>query len=347
MHTYPIFDNPIPNTEETTMTPFTLRPGRLEDLEQAVPMFNLSSQKMIGADEFEMQEYIAEWTSPTINLEGDTRVAVTPDGKVLGVIEVWNNTPPHVQNWIWARVHPEYEGQGIGTALMEWAEARAREKLVLAEPDTRVIMRTGTLAVNTTAKELFDAVGYTGIRHSFTMERVMDTPPEPPVIPKGIVIRPIIAPAEYEEIHRVDQEAFRDHWGHVDQPFEETFAQLMHFIQESGKHDPALWFVAMDGDRMAGISLCRLVANADPESGWVDTLAVRKEYRKHGVGLALLLHSFREFSQRGQRKAQLGVDSGNLTGALRLYQRAGMHVLRQFDLYEKELRSGRDLVTRE
>lgn len=327
------------------MATFTLRPGRLEDLEQAVPMFNRSSQKMIGADEFNMQEYVAEWTLPTINLEEDTRVAITPDGKVLGVIEVWNNTPPHVQNWIWARVHPDYEGQGIGSALIEWAEQRAREKLPLAEPDTRVVMRTGEFAVNIAAKELFESVGYTGIRYSFTMERVMDTPPEAPVIPDGIVIRPMIAPDEYEKIHRLSQEAFRDHWGHVERPFEDTFAQMMHFIQEGGKHDPSLWFVAMDGDQIVGISLCRLVASADPDSGWVDTLAVRKEYRKQGVGLALLLHSFGEIYRRGQRKAQLGVDAGNLTGALRLYEGAGMHVLRQFDMYEKELRDGRDLST--
>jgi mycothiol synthase len=327
------------------MTTYTLRPGQIADLEEAVPMFNLSSQKMIGADEFDMQEYIAEWTSPSINLEGDTRVAVAPDGKILGVIEVWNNTAPHVLNWVWARVHPDYEGQGIGTAMMEWAEQRAREKLTLAEPDTRVMMRTGQFAVNIAAKELFENLGFNGVRYSFTMERVMDAPPEPPMIPEGIVIRPMIAPDEYEAIHLLDQEAFRDHWGHVERPFEDTFAQMMHFLNERGDHDPALWFVAMDGERLAGISMCRLHASGNPESGWVDTLAVRKEYRKHGVGLALLLHSFNEFYQRGQRKAQLGVDAGNLTGALRLYQRAGMNVIRQFDLYEKELRGGRDLST--
>lgn len=329
------------------MTTFILRPGMIADLEQAVPMFNLSSRKMIGADEFDLQEYIAEWTAPEINLEGDTRVAVTPDGTILGVIEVWNNTSPYVLNWIWGRVHPDYEGQGVGTAMMEWAEQRAREKLPLAALDTSVIMRTGQISVNTAAKDLFEAQGFNGVRYSFTMERVMDGPPELPVIPAGITIRPMIAPNEYEAIHRLDVEAFRDHWGYVERSFEDTFAQMMHFVQERGDHDPSLWYVAMDGERMAGISMCRLHASGDPDSGWVDTLAVRKPYRKQGVGLALLLHSFNEFYKRGQRKAQLGVDASNLTGALRLYQRAGMKVIRQFDLYEKELRDGRDLSTRE
>jgi hypothetical protein len=37
------------------------------------------------------------------------------------------------------------------------------------------------------------------------------------------------------------------------------------------------------------------------------------------------------------------VDAENLTGALRLYEKAGMHVHRQFDLYEKELRPGKEI----
>jgi mycothiol synthase len=39
------------------------------------------------------------------------------------------------------------------------------------------------------------------------------------------------------------------------------------------------------------------------------------------------------------------VDASSLTGATRLYEKAGMRVLRQFDNYEKELRPGRDVST--
>jgi hypothetical protein len=41
------------------------------------------------------------------------------------------------------------------------------------------------------------------------------------------------------------------------------------------------------------------------------------------------------------------VDASSLTGAVRLYERAGMHVARQYDRYEKELRSGKELMTTE
>jgi ribosomal protein S18 acetylase RimI-like enzyme len=70
---------------------------------------------------------------------------------------------------------------------------------------------------------------------------------------------------------------------------------------------------------------------------------VRRHWRKRGIGLALLLHAFGELYRRGQRKAGLGVDAENLTGALRLYESAGMHVHQASDLFEKEIRPGKEI----
>ena len=71
----------------------------------------------------------------------------------------------------------------------------------------------------------------------------------------------------------------------------------------------------------------------------------RKTLRRKGLGMALLFHSFREFYRRGIYKVGLGVDSQNLTGATRLYKRAGMYAVLQHDTYEKELRPGEELST--
>ncbi|MCJ7700395.1 MAG: GNAT family N-acetyltransferase [Anaerolineales bacterium] len=42
-------------------------------------------------------------------------------------------------------------------------------------------------------------------------------------------------------------------------------------------------------------------------------------------------------------KSGLGVDTQNLSGATRLYTKAGMHVTHEFAIYEKELRAGEEL----
>jgi hypothetical protein len=41
------------------------------------------------------------------------------------------------------------------------------------------------------------------------------------------------------------------------------------------------------------------------------------------------------------------VDASSLTGAVQLYERAGMSVARRYDRYEKELRPGKELMTTE
>ncbi len=41
----------------------------------------------------------------------------------------------------------------------------------------------------------------------------------------------------------------------------------------------------------------------------------------------------------------LGVDAASLTNATQLYENAGMHVSRQYNTYEMELRPGKDLTT--
>jgi ribosomal protein S18 acetylase RimI-like enzyme len=79
--------------------------------------------------------------------------------------------------------------------------------------------------------------------------------------------------------------------------------------------------------------------------GWVDVLGVRRKWRQRGLGLALLLHSFAALRRMGAERVGLGVDSGSLTGATRLYTRAGMKLDREVALYELELRPGRELGT--
>ena len=52
---------------------------------------------------------------------------------------------------------------------------------------------------------------------------------------------------------------------------------------------------------------------------------------------------FMEFWKRGIPKAGLSVGGSSLTGATRLYERAGMTVHSTYEACEKELRPGREL----
>ncbi|HET9939129.1 MAG TPA: GNAT family N-acetyltransferase, partial [Gaiella sp.] len=63
-------------------------------------------------------------------------------------------------------------------------------------------------------------------------------------------------------------------------------------------------------------------------------LGVLAEHRGNGLGTALLVTAFAAFRGRGLSRAGLGVDAENTTGAVRLYERAGMTVDERQDIWE-------------
>jgi mycothiol synthase len=321
---------------------FSARGATMDDLEPAIALFNRWSRSVIGQDEFTDLEVLRnDLQSPGFDLAQDMRLVFAPNGDLAGYVEAWTVVKPPVHPWIWGRVDPEYEGKGIGTWLMQWAEARVLRVLPEVQDDLRFAPHVGTYREAERAKRFFEKLGYRYIRSSYQMRIELDVPVPTPQFPAGITLRTYNPQIDAEATYRAQRDSFRDHFGYVEQPFEKGLERFRHFWDQE-KFDTNLMFLAMDGDEIAGINLCTPTSFEDPEMGWVGTLGVRREWRKRGIGLALLRHSFHEFYRRGKRKVGLGVDAQNLTGALRLYEGAGMHVHQTFDHYEKEMRSGKE-----
>lgn len=332
-------------TETTLPEVFTFRPVTLNDVAAAVDLFNACAIAEIGAPESTIDDIQTEWQLSDFDLDRSTRAAVTPDGQLVGYVEVWDVAAIPVNPWLWGRVHPDFAGQGIGTALMTWAEERARQVIARVPADARVAIRSGTLSSQAAAKRLFEDLGMKLIRHSWHMAIELSEALPAPRWPPNITLRTYQDAPDLRAVFRATDEAFRDHWGHIEQPEEKALERWRYFIESDKEFDPTLWFLAMDGDEVAAVALCRAQTREDPEMGFVNTLGVRRPWRRQGLGLALLHHAFGEFYRRGQKRVGLGVDASNLTGATRLYEKAGMHIARQFDLYEKELRPGKELST--
>ena len=323
---------------------FTVRGAKLEDVEPALELFNSWSRLVINEDEITDAAAIRrEWVSPGFDPANDIWLVFDPNGLMVGYIEVWTTSKPPVHPWIWGRVHPDYSNLGIGTYLLLQAEERACKAMEELPADVRFAPRIGSYRQADASKQLFVDMGYKLIRSSYRMRIDLDAPPPAPVWPKGITLRTYNPETDAEAVYHADNESFRDHFGYIEPPFEEGFARFKHFMTDYEGFDPTLWFLAMDGNEIAGFSLCRPSSYEDPDLGFVNVLGVRRAWRKRGIGLALLRHSFGEFYRRGKRKAGLGVDAENLTGALRLYEKAGMHVHNAFDLYEKVIRPGREI----
>lgn len=325
------------------------RPATMEDISIALALFNICSFEQVGVEEFEENELLTEWCEPGFHLETDSRIVINQVGQAVGYIEVWD-TSPHVRIYAWGQVHPDYRDTGLGTRLAWWSETRARQSLPKAPQAARVALSHWSYGTDATAKDLFLSRGFELNRHSLRMEIQMNgSPPKPewPLSLDGknpIQIRPIL-PGEEIRVVEALIDTFKDHWGYVEKPFEEEKERWLHRIESDEYYDPSLWFLAMDGDEIAGISLNQRQALGHSDMGWVETLGVRRPWRRRGLGLALLQHTFRAYYQQGKYKVGLGVDAESLTGATRLYEKAGMKIVRQMNTYEKELRAGKDLST--
>jgi mycothiol synthase len=324
-------------------TQFTLRPTTLDDMPGALALANTCSQAIMGADEFTIEDYRKSWGDPARDIAADTQIAQTADGTIIGCVELWNNTP-YVGCWIWACVHPAFCDQGVGTALMDWAEQRARVALDRAPVGTRIVLEASTISSRQPSIDLLSDRGYSAVRRRLSMARELAGELPAPVWPAGITVRTMRLDEELA-LYRAKNEAFRDHWGHVEAPEQEGFAAWQHRRINDSSYDPSLWFVALEGNQIAGFSLCQLRISEDPAMGWVNSLGVRRPWRRLGVARALLHHSFGELRRRGQARIGLDVDAGSLTGATHLYEQAGMRVTRQTIFFEKELRPGTDLAT--
>jgi mycothiol synthase len=325
---------------------FTVRGATLDDLASVHILINRWSQAVIGRDDLtDLDALRHDLQQPGFNMQDDIRLIFAPNGQLAGYLEVWTNAKPPVHPWIWGRVDPDYEGKGLGTWMIRWAEQRALQVLPNVPAELRFAPRTGTYRQALKAKKFYEDLGYRHVRSFYNMLIEMDKPVLTPEFPAGITLRTYNKGTDAETVFRAQTDSFRDHYGFVEQPFEEGLKRWKHFWEEDESADPTLLFIAMDGDQIAGINLCRPQAFDDPDMGWVNVLGVRRPWRKRGLGLALLRHSFNEFYRRGKRKVGLGVDAENLTGALRLYENAGMHVHQTFDQYEKELRPGIEIST--
>ena len=278
-------------------------------------------------------ELATEWKNVGFNLETDAWVVETADGRLVGYEEFFNRYA-HAALQGDGYVHPNFMGLGIGTALLRTLDARVRREMELTGAGLRVFIRNGMATGDTVARELHEAEGYEAIRFSWHKEITLTETPPAPIWPEGITLRPFDLEQHNHQVFEAHEEAFSDHWGHVPG----IYARWQQRVSGQPEFDPALWYIAWDGDQIAGYSLCRYRMG----TGYVGTLGVRRHWRKRGLGMALLLHSFNEFYKRGMPTIGLGVDASNPTGATRLYQKAGMHIAAEYVIYEKEFRAGRE-----
>jgi mycothiol synthase len=223
-----------------------------------------------------------------------------------------------------ADVLPSHRGRGIGAAILAWIEARARAAGVPRVGQTKT-------DADAAARDLFLSTGYEAAHTAWVLRVALDGSQPEPEIPSGIRIRTIDPQADARRAYRVIEDAFSELPGRDETPFE-----LWRGIVDDPRFRADLSLVALDGDEAVGA----LIAHEYPDigEGWVEQLATKASHRRRGIGRALLLTTFGLLRNRGRTTCGLSTDSR--TGALALYERVGMRVVRSYTHYSKPLGTG-------
>lgn len=293
-----------------------LREATEDDLDAVLDLVVLSDLAELGEATTTIEEV-------RTGLATDSAGAVVEDdsGRLVGYAWV-DHEPGHATMVGDITLRPGVE-EPAAEMLLGWLRAKAHE----IGPD--VALHTFTDSTNLTKRRLYEAAGATLIRRYFRMEVRFETGPPLPVpeLGEGIEIRGVArTDADLRAMHEVVDVAFLDHFGHERGSYETWLRR----IPEGSASDLSLWWIAT----VAGEPAAGLYGSVIPGAGYVDTLGTLRAHRRKGLARALLLTSFAEFHRRGLPKVLLGVDATNPTGALGLYESAGMKVAHEGWRYE-------------
>ncbi|MCF5723249.1 GNAT family acetyltransferase [Pseudomonas syringae] len=183
-------------------------------------------------------------------------------------------------------VNPMLQGQGIGRLLMLEIELRAREAGVT----------TLSVPSSLTAEPFYTQLGFHTVRDVYHgNERTL-------VMEKALLSRHPIGPYRDRQ-HRTQvvalwQEAFGYDTAH-NMP---TLA-----IDKKLAVNDGLFFVATDKKAVIGT----ILAGYDGHRGWLYSVAVHADYRRHGLGSSLVRHAEQALTALGCMKINLQITSGN------------------------------------
>ena len=318
------------------------------DVDQILELCRAAAIAEYGSPDIDERMIRGAFQLPGLEHERDTLLVEDGDGRAAGTAVYYDGDTQHIAPYLFLRTQPDLAGSTVPDALLDWGADRAAGNLHLAPDGARVALHADTASVNEGIVAALERSGWHRDRVNWTMEidLVAAAPLPEPAWPNGVTIRSA-DPAELDRdahlLHETEKESFSDHYGYTPIPFEEWW----HFRTAFNEPEPELWLLAMDGEEVAGMALVASQRAGEPDLGWISSVGVRRRWRRQGLALAILLHSFRLLAERGKPRAGLAVDSQSLTGATRLYERAGMRVVREFYDYERVIRDGTEMRTTE
>jgi mycothiol synthase len=286
----------------SSVADFRIRPATEADTEVAYVFFAEWQETVFGEAEIGPKMFASSVASADTSF-----VAETPEG-IIGHAEVRGGD-------IGVLVAPQTRRRGIGTALVAEAEQAAT-----ADP---ALLTAVTL--EPAAAPFARANGYEKAWEFWLMG--VDLPDEAPAPkwPEAVSVRTFRAEDAMPVKELLDL-------AYAAEPYERplSFEQWRRFMLEDPSFDPKAWFLAEADGRLVGAAL-------NWKEGYVKDLVVHPDWRRRGLGRALMEQTLAEFVRRGVGRLTLKTDSNNSSEAWRLYERLGMRKERTYEVFHKRL----------
>ncbi|HUG15516.1 MAG TPA: GNAT family N-acetyltransferase [Thermomicrobiales bacterium] len=311
---------------------YMTRAPTLDDVEAVVALERACVAAGVSTGPSSAVDLRRHWEDPHRQDGDEDTLVIAPDGRVVGYLEYFQ-AEPFTDFEFEAYVHPEHAV--IAGALLEAVEAKARHSAHLAPDGERVVLLGYTVSTSQDMQRLLSTRGFAHHRDGLTMEIELTEQPPQPVWPPGVAVRRFVPGQDERAVWETLEASWQDQYGYSPMSFEEF---VYYRITAQTDFDASLWLLAVDGEAVVGILLGLPGSKGIADTGRISVVGVLREHRKRGIGLALMYESFNEFWQRKYSKVNLGVDASSLTGADRLYERAGMREVGRTVSYEKVLR---------
>jgi ribosomal protein S18 acetylase RimI-like enzyme len=232
-------------------------------------------------------------------------------------------------------IHMKEEGRnnGIGYSVARYFINRLTKISNDHPVDAPKYFQSWCSDTQTWYNRLMTKLGFEPVRYGISMIRPGSQPVKVFPLPENIEVREV-QPEDYRKIWEADVEAFRDHWGFVEQTEKDYQAYL-----EFPYFEPELWKVAWDGDQVVG--MVRNFINPkenekfNRQRGYTEFISVRRPWRRQGVARALLTQSIQMFLDMGMDETSLGVDTQNPNSAMQLYHSVGYTETKRYITYRK------------
>lgn len=323
----------------------TIRPATLDDIPHVVAISRAHDVYVRGVSTYDEAEAREELTEPNFDVEASVRLAFAPDGTCVGIGIVYDQLI-QVRPNLWGFVLPEYRSRGLGSALLGWQIDRARTNLTRIPEDAKLTIQGWVVSHDESGAQLFRDHGFTTQRAGYTM-KIDFTPgqcPPAPEWPEGAQVVSLAEHGDFEMFVRGWYESFRDHRGWMERKWEDVMARWTHMVAHDHRHNPAHWWAVLIDGELAAVALCNAEGYDREDYAYVMVLGTLRGFRKRGLAMGLLRHAFNAFYDLGKGGVTLGVDGTSLTGAVRLYEAAGMHISERRDTYERVERDGIELT---